>query len=346
VRTNIPAQLTSFVGREREIAELQQLLDDVRLLTLVGAGGIGKTRLALRLAGELGRRVQDGVWLVELAALQDPGLVPQAVAATLDVRERPDEPLQASLIEALQNQEVLLVLDNCEHLIAACAELVEPLLRTCPRLRVVATGRQPLGLAGETTWRVPSLAVPDAQGTPGADEVAASEAVRLFLDRTRSILPGFMLTDRNAATVAQICQHLDGIPLALELAAARVNGPWRPPSRCAPALTCPRMTFSIVWRGWCTNRWCSSRVRKPLPATDCSKRCGSTPRSSSNQSPRRRGYVTAIWTGISRWPSVPMHSSPAVPRARGSNCSSVSTTIFAPCCAGAWTAARSTRHLR
>jgi predicted ATPase/DNA-binding CsgD family transcriptional regulator len=223
VRTNIPPQLTSFVGREREIAELQQLLDDVRLLTLVGAGGIGKTRLALRLASELVPHVPDGVWLVELAALQDPNLVPQTVAATLDIRERPDEPVQVSLKEALQNQEVLLVLDNCEHLIGACAELVESLLRACPKLRVVATGRQPLGLAGETTWRVPSLAVPDPLGTPQADEVAASEAVRLFLDRTRSILPGFALTDRNAATVAQICQHLDGIPLALELAAARVS---------------------------------------------------------------------------------------------------------------------------
>jgi predicted ATPase/DNA-binding CsgD family transcriptional regulator len=223
VRTNIPAQLTSFVGREREIAELQQLLEDVRLLTLVGAGGIGKTRLALRLAAELAPRIKDGVWLVELAALQDPNLVPQTVAATLDVRERPDEPVQVSLNEALHNQEVLLVLDNCEHLTTACAELVESLLRACARLRIVATGRQPLGLAGETTWRVPSLAVPDIQSNPGADEVAASEAVRLFLDRTRSILPGFTLTDRNAATVALICQHLDGIPLALELAAARVS---------------------------------------------------------------------------------------------------------------------------
>jgi predicted ATPase/DNA-binding CsgD family transcriptional regulator len=220
VRTNIPAQLTSFVGREREIAELQQLLEDVRLLTLVGAGGIGKTRLALRLASELAPDVQDGTFLVELAALQDPNLVPQTVAAILDVRERPDQPLQVSLNEALHNQEVLLVLDNCEHLTTACAELVESLLRACARVRVVATGRQPLGLAGETTWRVPSLSVPDAKGT---DEVGASEAVRLFLDRSRSILPGFTLTDRNAATVAQICQHLDGIPLAVELAAARVN---------------------------------------------------------------------------------------------------------------------------
>jgi predicted ATPase/DNA-binding CsgD family transcriptional regulator len=220
VRTNIPAQLTSFVGREREIAELQQLLEDVRLLTLVGAGGIGKTRLALRLASQLAPSVQDGTFLVELAALQDPTLVPQAVAAILDIRERPDEPLQVTLAEALQNQEVLLVLDNCEHLIAACAELAESLLRACAKLRIVATGRQPLGLAGETTWRVPSLSVPDAQST---DEVAASEAVRLFLDRTHSILPGFTLTDRNAATVALICQHLDGIPLALELAAARVS---------------------------------------------------------------------------------------------------------------------------
>jgi predicted ATPase/DNA-binding CsgD family transcriptional regulator len=222
VHTNIPVHLTSFVGREREIAELTQLLDDVRLLTLVGAGGVGKTRLALRLARDLESSVADGVWVVELAALQDPDLVAYAVAATLNVRERPDASIRAALCEILQARELVLVLDNCEHLLAACAELVQDLLLACPRLRVVATSRQPLGVSGEATWRVPSLAVLDPRVASG-DELGASDAVRLFLDRSRSVLPGFALTDLNAASVAQICRRLDGIPLAIELAAARVN---------------------------------------------------------------------------------------------------------------------------
>ena len=224
MRTNIPVHLTSFVGREREIAELTQLLEDVRLLTLVGAGGVGKTRLALRLASDLVSSVADGVWVIELAALRDPDLVPHAVAATLNVRERPDEPIRATLCEALQTLQLLLVLDNCEHLTSACAELVQELLLACPRLRVVATSRQPLGLfgAGETTFRVPSLAMLDPW-VAASDEIGASEAVRLFVDRSRSVLPGFALTDRNAASVTQICRRLDGIPLAIELAAARVS---------------------------------------------------------------------------------------------------------------------------
>jgi predicted ATPase/DNA-binding CsgD family transcriptional regulator len=223
VPSNLPVQLTGFVGRDREIAQLQQLLEDVRLLTLVGAGGVGKTRLALRVAGDLVGQEPDGVWLVELAALQDPSLVPQAVAGILGVRERADEPLAVTLGEVLRSQHLLLVLDNCEHLIGACAELVEYLLRKCTSLRVLTTGRQPLGLAGETTWRVPSLAVLDASSRSGIDEIAASEAVRLFLERARSALPGFTLTDRNAAPVAQLCRRLDGIPLAIELAAARTR---------------------------------------------------------------------------------------------------------------------------
>jgi len=225
VRTNLANSLplTSFVGRERPIAELKLLLAGVRLLTLVGVGGIGKTRLAERVASDLVPTFVEGVWLVELAALSDPDLVPHAVVASLDLRERPGESALITLCGVLAGQELLLVLDNCEHLVAACAELVDRLLRACPRLRVLATSREPLGVEGETIWRVPSLEIPAARATSAGDEIAASEAVRLFLERTRSTLPGFALTDQNAASIAMICQRLDGIPLAIELAAARVN---------------------------------------------------------------------------------------------------------------------------
>jgi predicted ATPase len=223
VANNLSLQLTSFVGRERQIAELEQLLHSVRLLTLVGAGGVGKTRLAQRVVSDAIADTPDGVWLVELARLTDADLVVQTVAATLTINERPGEPLERSLQISLADRALLLVLDNCEHLVAACAALVDGLLRSCPRLRVIATSREPLGVVGETTWRVPSLQVPDVHSATSADEISASEAVRLFVDRARSALPGFAVTDRNARSIAQICTQLDGIPLALELAAARIS---------------------------------------------------------------------------------------------------------------------------
>ena len=222
-RTNPPVYLTSFVGHERDLVELRQLLADVRLLTLTGTGGVGKTRLALRVASDLLPELPDGAPVVELAALYEARLVPHAVAAVLDVREQPHEPVQVSLSQALHARQLLLILDNCEHLAEACADLVEDLLRGCPRLKVLATSRQPLGVAGETVWRVPSLAVPDLQVASGADEILACEAVRLFVERSKLVAPGFVLSDRNAATVARICQRLDGIPLAIEVAAARVS---------------------------------------------------------------------------------------------------------------------------
>jgi predicted ATPase len=226
VASNLPLELTTFIGRECELSELRQLVGSVRLLTLVGAGGIGKTRLALQLAHELEQRpLDDGVWLVELAAVRDPTLVPHTVAAVLDIRERPDQPVSLTLRESLRTASPAIVVDNCEHVIEACAELVEDLLRTCPGLRIIATSRRPLRVPGEVTWRVPPLRVAAAppSGAIGSDEIAASEAVRLFIERTRSVLPNFVLNDRNAAGVAQICRHLDGIPLALELAAARMS---------------------------------------------------------------------------------------------------------------------------
>ncbi|MBV9354339.1 MAG: tetratricopeptide repeat protein [Chloroflexi bacterium] len=220
---NLPLQLTSFVGRERQLRELRALLASVRLLTLTGAGGVGKTRLALRLAEDVAAVFADGAWLVELAALQAPEVVPHAVAAALEVRERPDQPVTVTLQEVLHPRHLLLVLDNCEHLVPACASLVERLLPTCPQLTIVATGRQSLGVAGETTWRVPSLVTPGTGSALGTDEIAACEAVRLFVERARSVLPSFALTDRNASSITRICQRLDGIPLAIELSAARVG---------------------------------------------------------------------------------------------------------------------------
>jgi predicted ATPase/class 3 adenylate cyclase len=223
VPTNLPVQLTSFVGRDREIAEVRRLLEAVHLLTLVGAGGAGKTRLALQVAAGLFETYPDGVWLVELAALADPSLVPQAIASTQGLREATGRPLMALLSDHLQHRQVLLVLDNCEHLVLACADLVDTLLHACPGLRVMATSREALGIAGETTWRVPSLLLPDPRHAPTADSLTVYEAVRLFIDRAVAASSGFAVTNENAPSIAQICQRLDGIPLAIELAAVRVK---------------------------------------------------------------------------------------------------------------------------
>ena len=220
---NLPVELTSFVGRQSEVAAVRALLQDVRLLTLTGAGGVGKTRLAMRVAQELTGVYGDGEWLVELAALADPALLPRLVAQSLGVPERPGQAAASALSDYLRSRQLLLVLDNCEHLVAACAELAENLLRACPELCILTTSRQPLGVAGETLWRVPSLAVPDAHSVQGTDEAAGYGAVQLFLDRARSSLPEFRLTDINLNAVVEICERLDGVPLALELAAARVR---------------------------------------------------------------------------------------------------------------------------
>jgi predicted ATPase/DNA-binding SARP family transcriptional activator len=224
----LPIPLTSFVGRVRERAEVARLLGTTRLLTLTGAGGSGKTRLALTVAADRATAYADGVALVELAALADPALVPQAVAAALGLHEESQRSPTAALAEALRARQMLLVLDNCEHLIGACAQLVQALLGACPGLQVLATSRESLGLAGETTWLVPSLSLPDLRRLPpdGASMVGAllaSEAVSLFVERAAAALPTFALTPDNAIAVAQVCRRLDGIPLALELAAARVK---------------------------------------------------------------------------------------------------------------------------
>jgi predicted ATPase/class 3 adenylate cyclase len=220
---NLPLQLTSFVGRERELAAVRERLTRHRLLTLTGPGGTGKTRLALQVAADLLPEYPDGVWLVELAALADPALVPQAVAQAVGVREEPGRPLLATLADALRPRRLLLLLDNCEHLLDACARLVDALLRACPRLAVLATSREALGIAGEAPHRVPSLALPDAEHPPPVAALVQYDAVRLFAERAAVVQPTFAVTPENAAAVVELCRRLDGIPLALELAAARVR---------------------------------------------------------------------------------------------------------------------------
>jgi non-specific serine/threonine protein kinase len=233
---NLPLPLTSFIGRQRELAEVRRLLAATRLLTLTGAGGVGKTRLAIEAAaGHVAADYPDGTWLVELAPLADPALLPQTIAAALGVREAPGRSLADSLTEYLRAKTLLLVLDNCEHLVAAAAQLAEALLRTCPSLRILATSREALGIAGEATLRVPSLSLPPISDigyriSDSPEDIRypisdiESDAVRLFVDRAGLALPDFQLTDGNAPVIAQICRRLDGIPLAIELAAARVKG--------------------------------------------------------------------------------------------------------------------------
>jgi predicted ATPase/DNA-binding CsgD family transcriptional regulator len=220
---NLPLQLTSFVGRGRETSEVEKLLAESRLLNLTGPGGSGKTRLALAAASRLVDRFKDGVWWVELAPLSDPDLVPQAVASVLGVRESPGAVLTDTIAEHLGTRDVLLVLDNCEHLLAACARLADALLRLCPDLRILATSRGALGVAGEILFEVPPLSLPDPRRVPAAGSLPGYEAVRLFVERAETVRPDFSLAEENAMAVAHICFRLDGIPLALELAAARTR---------------------------------------------------------------------------------------------------------------------------
>jgi predicted ATPase/DNA-binding SARP family transcriptional activator len=228
-RHNLPAPRTTFVGRDREIVELKRALSMTRLLTLTGAGGSGKTRLALEVARDLVGAYQDGVWLVELAGLSEGNLVPQAVAAALGVKERPSQPLTGTLVEFLRAKQSLLVVDNCEHLLEATAGLVDILLDSCPHLRILATSREALDVIGEVRWIVPPLSVPEPQGTPSSEDSSSFEglegyeSVRLFIERARGRDPAFSLSPQNAPAVAEICGRLEGIPLAIELAAARVG---------------------------------------------------------------------------------------------------------------------------
>ena len=222
-RHNLPAQLTSFIGRDRESAAIQGLVSSARLVTLTGAGGCGKTRLGLAVAAGVVDRFPDGVWVVDLAPLSEPALVTQTVASVLDVREGQSRSLIEVLSSYLRRRELLLLLDNCEHLIGACAALVETLLRAAPNLRVLATSREALGVDGEVVWRVPSLSLPDPGQPVALDTVSQCEAVRLLVDRARLAQPAFALSETSAGKLVEICRRLDGIPLAIELAAAKLK---------------------------------------------------------------------------------------------------------------------------
>jgi predicted ATPase/DNA-binding CsgD family transcriptional regulator len=211
------------VGRERETEEVKSELATTRLLTLTGVGGSGKTRLVIEVARDLVAAYSDGAWLVELAPLSEEALVPKAVAEALGVPERPAEPLADTLSEALRDRQLLLILDNCEHLLEASTRLVDKLLDSCPRVRILATSREGLGVEGEVRWPVPPLSVPEPQGTPSSEELEPCESVRLFLERARGRDPSFSLSPQNAVAVAEVCRRLEGIPLAIELAAARVG---------------------------------------------------------------------------------------------------------------------------
>src|SRR6266481_2152317 len=214
---NLPAEPNSFVGRERDLGDLQLLLSNIRALTLCGPGGIGKTRLATRLGWQLA---------VEFADSADPALAVRQVATVFGVGEEPDRPAAATLADALRSRRLLLILDTCDHVVAAVADLVRQLIATCPLLRLVATSREPLRVRGETVWRVQPLSLPAASVSArqdAADDAGEHEAIRLFVDRAAAVRPGFTLTAENRDYVLQLCRTLDGVPLAIELAAARIR---------------------------------------------------------------------------------------------------------------------------
>jgi predicted ATPase/DNA-binding CsgD family transcriptional regulator len=222
-RGNLPAEATSFVGRRRELAELRKKLASVRLVTLVGPGGVGKTRLAVRIGTDLARAFPDGAWLVELADVRDPDLVGNAFLAALDLRDQAATEPRALLLSHLRDRKLLLLVDNCEHLLDAAAQLVADILEAAPGVRVVATSREPLSIAGEHVVPIPPLELPRAQGDETLDQLRLNESVELFTERAAAAAGGFELTTSNRMAVVDVCRRLDGLPLAIELAAVRTR---------------------------------------------------------------------------------------------------------------------------
>jgi predicted ATPase/class 3 adenylate cyclase len=222
-RHNLPAPTTSFIGREKEKAEIEQALGTHRLVTLTGSGGTGKTRLSLQVAADLLDQFPDGVWFVELAPLTNPSLIPQTILAAMEASEQQDKTPTQALVERVRGKRLLLVLDNCEHLIEAVARLAETLLGSAPELKVMASSREALGVSGEMAWHVPSMSLPDVKSPVQLEELTRYESIRLFTERATLAKPHFQLTKDNAFSITQICARLDGIPLAMELAAARVR---------------------------------------------------------------------------------------------------------------------------
>ncbi len=219
---NLPAETTSFIGRDRELAEVRRKLTTARLVSLVGPGGVGKTRLAIRSATDLWRGFTNGAWVVGLAEVRDPALVGNAVLAALDLRDQTTEP-RALLLSFLRDKELLLVVDNCEHLLEAAALLVTDVLEAAPGVRVIATSREPLSVSGEQVLPVPPLELPRAETDESLDQIRQNEAVALFTDRASAASGTFQLTVSNRTAVAELCRRLDGLPLAIELAAVRTR---------------------------------------------------------------------------------------------------------------------------
>ena len=220
---NLPAHLSEFIGREKEIQIIRQLLSEHRLVTLTGAGGCGKTRLAIQSVAELLDEYSDGVWMVELAPITVPEHIDQAIAEIFMIKEQPGSSLLQLITHYLKNKKLLLLFDNCEHLIAACSEIVEEILKSTENITILSTSREALNVADEKAWRVPSLSLPENGKELSADELNHYEAVQLFVTRAKSKQQEFILSDQNARPVLQICKRLDGIPLAIELAASRVG---------------------------------------------------------------------------------------------------------------------------
>lgn len=223
VPTNLPRAVTTFIGRVREVADVRRLVSRYRLVTLTGPGGIGKTRLALSSASGITSGVTSGIWFIDLASITDASLVARTVATALGVREDPSVPVAATIADIFADRECIVLLDNCEHVLDACARLVEALLESCPRVRFLATSREPLAVAGESVWAVPPLGIPDTRAVLAANDYLGLDAVRLFVERARLSVPGYEPDAGEAALIGRLCGRLDGLPLAIELAAARIR---------------------------------------------------------------------------------------------------------------------------